>query len=90
MLPLVGSTIVPPGLSAPDCSASSIIRSAIRSFTDPPGLRYSTLARTVGRDALGDLVQPHQRGVADEVQDDRLISTRSTYAVKRISQFSIQ
>ena len=47
MLPLVGSTIVPPGLSAPEASASSIIRSAMRSFTEPPGLKYSTLARTV-------------------------------------------
>ena len=47
MLPDVGSTIVPPGRSAPDRSAASIMRSAIRSFTEPPGLKYSTLARTV-------------------------------------------
>ena len=47
VFPLVGSTIVPPGRSAPDSSAASIIRAAMRSFTEPPGLRYSTLARTV-------------------------------------------
>ena len=47
MLPLVGSTIVPPGRSRPAFSASSTIRSAMRSLTLPPGLKYSTLARTV-------------------------------------------
>jgi hypothetical protein len=47
VLPLVGSTIVPPGRSRPARSASSIIRSAIRSLTEPPGLRYSILASTV-------------------------------------------
>ena len=47
MLPLVGSTIVPPGWSRPAFSASSTMRSAMRSFTLPPGLRYSTLASTV-------------------------------------------
>jgi hypothetical protein len=47
-LPEVGSTIVPPGWRAPDSSAASIIRLAMRSFTDPPGLRYSTLASTSG------------------------------------------
>src|SRR3954469_10717689 len=48
VLPLVGSTIVPPGLSAPLASAASTMRTAMRSFTDPPGLRYSTLASTSG------------------------------------------
>ena len=48
VLPEVGSTIVPPGCSAPEASAASIIRVAMRSFTDPPGLRYSTLASTSG------------------------------------------
>lgn len=47
VLPLVGSTIVPPGFSSPLCSAASIMRRAMRSFTEPPGLKYSTLARTV-------------------------------------------
>src|SRR5690349_17991804 len=39
--------MVPPGLSSPDASAASTMRSAIRSFTLPPGLRYSSLASTV-------------------------------------------
>ena len=53
VLPDVGSTIVPPGCSSPEASAASIIRAAIRSFTEPPGLRYSTLASTSGpRSAL--------------------------------------
>src|SRR5918999_4519819 len=48
VLPLVGSTIVPPGLSRPARSARSTMASPIRSFTDPPGFRYSTLASRVG------------------------------------------
>ena len=48
MLPDVGSTIVPPGFSRPSASAASIIRLAMRSFTEPPGLKYSTLASTSG------------------------------------------
>ena len=47
VLPDVGSTIVPPGRSAPDFSAASIMRTAMRSLTEPPGLKYSTFARTV-------------------------------------------
>jgi len=47
VLPLVGSTMVPPGPSRPAFSASSTMRSAMRSFTLPPGLKYSTLASTV-------------------------------------------
>ena len=48
MLPDVGSTIVPPGRSSPDASAAATIRNAMRSLTDPPGLKYSTLASTAG------------------------------------------
>src|SRR3954447_21260554 len=44
--------MVPPGLSRPSASAASIIRAAIRSFTDPPGFRYSTLASTRGANPL--------------------------------------
>jgi hypothetical protein len=47
VLPEVGSTIVPPAWSSPVFSASSIMRTAIRSLTLPPGLKYSTFARTV-------------------------------------------
>ena len=59
----------PPGCSAPEASAASIIASAIRSFTEPPGFMYSTLAITcAGRPAV-DRAEPHQRGVADELDD---------------------
>src|SRR5260370_6075605 len=44
----VGATIVPPGWSAPEASAAAIMRTAMRSFTEPPGLKYSTLASTSG------------------------------------------
>src|ERR1700744_4602320 len=47
VLPEVGSTMVPPGLSSPSASAASIIFTAIRSLELPPGLRYSTFATTV-------------------------------------------
>ena len=56
MLPLVGSTIVPPGMSSPLASAASIIFRAMRSFTEPPGFMYSTLARIVAvRPAVTDV-----------------------------------
>src|SRR6478672_7644986 len=48
VLPLVGSTMVPPGFSAPLASAASTMRTAMRSFTEPPGLKYSTFASTSG------------------------------------------
>src|SRR6266542_3791946 len=48
VLPLVGSMMVPPARSWPPASARSTIARPIRSFTDPPGFRYSTLARIVG------------------------------------------
>ncbi len=38
--------IVAPGLRMPRRSASSIMATAGRSFTEPPGLTYSTLAST--------------------------------------------
>ena len=47
VLPLVPSMIVPPGLRRPFRSASSTIRSAIRSLMLWPGLKVSTLAYTV-------------------------------------------
>ena len=47
VLPLVGSTTsVRPGLISPASSAASIIATPIRSFTDPPGLKYSSFAQT--------------------------------------------
>ena len=44
VLPDVPSMIVPPGLSFPDFSASSIIFTAIRSLIELPGLVVSILA----------------------------------------------
>src|SRR4051794_9388585 len=47
VLPLVGSTTTErPGLTSPSSSAASIIATPIRSFTDPPGLKYSSFAHT--------------------------------------------
>lgn len=44
VLPDVGSiTTLLPGISFPSCSATSIIRFAIRSFTEPPADVYSSL-----------------------------------------------
>ena len=39
--------MVPPGRSVPLSSAAATIRSAMRSLTEPPGLKYSTFASTV-------------------------------------------
>ena len=47
MFPDVGSINVSPGLIRPDFSASSTMRSPIRSLTDPPALKYSHLAYTL-------------------------------------------
>ena len=46
VLPLVGSIITDPSVRFPAASASSIIALAIRSFTEPAGLKYSSLATT--------------------------------------------
>ena len=46
VFPAVASTIVPPGASFPSCSARRMIPMAARSFTLPPGFRYSSLANT--------------------------------------------
>src|SRR5215831_19470792 len=49
VLPDVPSIMVPPGLILPACSAASSIAMPMRSFTLPPGLRYSSFASIVGR-----------------------------------------
>ena len=43
VLPLVASTITPPGRSVPSCSAALTRASPMRSFTEPPGLMNSHL-----------------------------------------------
>src|SRR3954471_9039299 len=62
VFPEVGSTIVPPGFSSPSRSAASIIASPIRSFTDPPGFRYSSFARIRGPPA-GEIASSRTIGV---------------------------
>jgi hypothetical protein len=62
VLPDVGSTMVPPGLSSPLASAASIILTAIRSLALPPGLRYSILAATMP-DPSGTTEFSRTRGV---------------------------
>ncbi len=47
VLPEVGSTMVPPGFSAPERSPASISAGPIRSLTLPPGLKDSSLAASV-------------------------------------------
>ena len=71
VLPLVGSTIVPPGFRAPLASAASTMRTAMRSFTEPPGLRYSSFASTSG--ASG----PRSR-VTELSRTSGVLPTRST------------
>src|SRR3954463_12812341 len=48
VLPDVGSTMVPPGLSLPSRSAASMSATATRSLMDPPGFSDSTLATICG------------------------------------------
>ncbi len=47
MLPDVGSTIVPPGFSRPSRSAASIIVTAGRSLTLPPGFVVSSFTASM-------------------------------------------
>ena len=62
MLPDVGSMIVPPGLSSPSRSAASIMATAGRSLTLPPGLKNSSLRATVARMSW-PVVSSRTRGV---------------------------
>src|SRR3954447_16057991 len=48
VLPEVGSTMVPPGLSRPSRSAASMSATATRSLIEPPGLSASTFATSCG------------------------------------------
>ena len=69
VLPEVGSMMTEPGFSRPLASASSIMALAMRSFTEPAGLKYSSLARMLRLQAVGlfDVGQLQQRGVADQL-----------------------
>src|ERR1035438_10253000 len=48
VFPEVGSPMGPPGPTARAPPAPPPLPGAIRSLTEPPGLKYSTLARTAG------------------------------------------
>ena len=65
MLPLVGSTITPPGFSRPARSAASIIGSAMRSFTEPPGFMCSSLATMRGAHVGGEAIERDEWRAAD-------------------------
>src|SRR5215471_14500511 len=54
VLPAVASTIVPPERILPSCSARRMMPIAARSFTLPPGFRYSSLAKR-SADPLGTI-----------------------------------
>ena len=69
VLPAVPSTIVPPGRSRPDASASRTIHSAARSFTDWPGVEELCLAVDLASRRLGRAAEADQRRVADGVED---------------------
>ena len=51
VLPLVGSTMVSPGLRRPSRSAASTMATAMRSLTLPPGLRASSFPSTAAAPA---------------------------------------
>ena len=74
MLPLVGSTIVPPGRSFPSRSAASIIRSPMRSFTLPPGFMYSSLASSVGPSSRPTRWSRTSGVAPDEVEHGRILA----------------
>ena len=69
VLPLVGSTTRAPGASRPSRSAASIIETAMRSFTEPPGLKDSSFANTSRRAGGDDAREPDDRRPADRVED---------------------
>ncbi len=56
VFPEVPSITVPPGFNNPAFSASSTILTAMRSFTEFPGLVVSTLASTVALISLVSLL----------------------------------
>src|SRR5688572_30559856 len=84
VLPLVGSTIVPPGLSSPRRSASSIITRPMRSLTDPPGLRCSSLPRIVGRRPLLSLESRTSGVLPTRPRTFSAIFTAATLALPRL------
>ena len=72
VLPLVGSTIVPPGCSSPLCLGRLDHAQGDAVLHRPAGVEVLDLRQDGGLDALGDAVELHQRGVADEA-DHRVV-----------------
>ena len=68
VLPAVPSTMVPPGLSAPRATASRMIQSAARSFTDWPGFMNSALP-TISHPVASEAARRRIRGVFPTVSD---------------------
>ncbi len=69
VLPEVGSTIVPPGLSLPSRSAASISATATRSLIEPPGIEVLDLRDQLRRQSGPDPREAHQRRVTDRVEN---------------------
>ena len=69
VLPEVGSMMTEPGFSRPVASASSIMALAMRSLTEPAGLKYSSLARILAFRPCSffNVGQLQQRSVADQL-----------------------
>src|SRR5258706_16044690 len=83
VLPAVPSTTVPRGFNAPFFSASRMMKSAARSFTEPPGFRNSALPRIsqpVSRDSDASRIS----GVLPTapVNPSRISMTRILYLFK--------
>ena len=57
VLPEVGSTMVMSGVSTPRRSASSIMLSAGRSLTDPPGLKLSSFTQSAAASVSSTLLR---------------------------------
>jgi hypothetical protein len=68
VFPAVASMIVPPGFSLPSRSARAISPMAARSFTLPPGLRYSSFTK-MSASRGNQLLQLQHRGLADKLGD---------------------
>ena len=66
VLPLVASRIVRLWFSLPERSPSRTMLSAARSFTEPPGLKYSALAKiSMPGNSQRNLFEAQQRRIAD-------------------------
>src|SRR5258705_2131631 len=78
VLPLVGSISVSPGWMRPFSCASSTMRLPMRSFTEPPALRYSHLASS-SQPVSGPMLRNRTMGVEPMASrmESRILGTRS-------------